>query len=170
MRQVVIRVYEELNCYLPESRRKQDFEQPVISGTPVGQIVADLGLPAAEVDLLLVNGEPAGLEQRLNGGERVSAYPVFESFDVSTVTRVRTGALRTPRFALPAALSPLARRLEDQGFTTRELRTGPPPAGWIMITGPGAPAPRGRCDHHLALTEDEPQAQLRELLQRMQLD
>lgn len=169
-RTVTLRVYEELNDYLPPSCRKRAFEFPLAPATDVEALLRDLGLPAGEVDLVLVDGEPAGLAQPLSGGERVSVYPVFEAFDVSRDTRVRAGALRSPRFALPHELWPLAQKLRGLGYPVREAHPDEPPAGWILITAAATPRPAVKPAHHLRLSETQPAAQLRELRTRLQLD
>jgi len=96
-RRAVFRFYEELNDYLPEKARKKelcfDFNEP----TTVGKAIKALGIPVGEVDLILVNGKSVGLAYRLKNGDRVSAYPIFERFDISGFTRVREKPLKKLR-------------------------------------------------------------------------
>lgn len=47
-------------------------------------------MPHTEVDLILVNGVSVGFDYRLQAGDRVSVYPVFESLDVGPVNETRT--------------------------------------------------------------------------------
>jgi uncharacterized protein with PIN domain len=54
----------------------------------------------------------------LRDGQRVAVYPVFESLDVSPVTRLRERPLRDPRFVCDVHLGKLARRLRILGFDT----------------------------------------------------
>jgi len=84
----------------------------------VGIPLHDLALPEEEIDLLLVNGESVPLEQELPDGCMVSVYPVFESFDISSLLRVRQSPLRQPRFVLDVHLGKLASRLRLLGFDT----------------------------------------------------
>jgi hypothetical protein len=60
----------------------------------------DAGVPHTEVDLILVNGRSVGFDHRLEDGDRVSVYPVFEALDVTPVVRLRPRPLREPRFVL----------------------------------------------------------------------
>jgi uncharacterized protein len=82
------RFYEELNDHLPPNRRKRSFTVEFDGETPVDELVVALGVPTAEVDLLLVDGKSADFERRLTGGERVTVYPIFERFDITPMVRL----------------------------------------------------------------------------------
>lgn len=116
---VTIRCYAELNDFLAEPRRQQDFEVCTIAGRSVKDLLESLGIPHTEVDLLVINGEPAGFETGVADGDRVAAYPVFESFDVGGTTKVRPEPLRDTRFVLDGHLGRLAALLRLAGFDTR---------------------------------------------------
>jgi Mut7-C ubiquitin len=47
------------------------------------------GVPHTEVDLILVNGQSVDFACRLQDGDRISVYPVFEAFDIAELTRLR---------------------------------------------------------------------------------
>jgi hypothetical protein len=83
VRTAEFRFYEELNDHLPTHRRKRPFTVEFEGEPTVGELIAALGVPAAEVDLMLVDGESADFERRLTGGERVAVYPIFERFDIT---------------------------------------------------------------------------------------
>jgi len=51
-------------------------------------------------------------------GDRISVYPVFESFDITPLLRVRPRPLRQPRFVLDVHLGRLAAYLRLLGFDT----------------------------------------------------
>lgn len=63
----------------------------------VGELIAALGVPLEEVDLLLIDGLSQEFEYCLKGGERVAVYPVFERFDISPMVRL-PGRPLDPRF------------------------------------------------------------------------
>lgn len=115
---VTIRFYEELNDLLPAAQRKRDIEVPLHGRRAVKDVIESFGVPHTEVDLVLVNGEPAESGQLLQPGDRVSVYPVFETLPVGDVTRVRGGPLRQSRFLCDVHLGKLARRLRLLGFDT----------------------------------------------------
>ena len=113
---VTIRFYEELNDYLPPARRKRDFNVSLDAGTSVGDVIERTGIPHTEVDMVLVNGESVGFSRVLRPADRISVYPVFEAFDISSLTRLRPEPLRETRFAADPDLRKLARYLRLLGF------------------------------------------------------
>jgi uncharacterized protein len=113
-----VRCYEELNEYLPPGRRKLRFEQAVAQGATVAGLLEMLGIPAQEVDLVLVDDESVGLGHRLYDGARVSVYPVFESFDIAPLARVGREPRRRLRFVADVHLGRLAGCLRMAGFDT----------------------------------------------------
>jgi uncharacterized protein with PIN domain len=118
MIRVEIRCYEELNDFLPPDRRKRAFDYVVEHPTSVMGIARALGLPADEVDLVLVNGESVDFECGVQHGDRITFYPTFEAMDIGSLTRLRNTPLRQPRFLADAHLGRLATYLRMLGFDT----------------------------------------------------
>ena len=112
------RFYQELNDFLQPCQRKHQFTYYFRSNPSIKDAIEALGVPHTEVDLILVNGTAVDFSYRLSQGDRVSVYPVFESFDVSDVTRLRKQPLRNSRFILDVHLGKLARDLRMFGFDT----------------------------------------------------
>ena len=83
------RLYEELNDYLPAEKRKRTFSLSLQGPTTIKEAVCFLGVPPEEVDLVLVNGESVPFNHIICEGDRISVYPIFESLDISNVTRLR---------------------------------------------------------------------------------
>jgi molybdopterin converting factor small subunit len=46
------------------------------AGTPCRQVVLDLGIPEAELGIVLVNGRHAALGQEMNEGDTLSLFPL----------------------------------------------------------------------------------------------
>ncbi|HEY2864174.1 MAG TPA: Mut7-C RNAse domain-containing protein [Casimicrobiaceae bacterium] len=112
------RFYEELNDFLRPELRKRSFSH-AFNGTPaVKDAIEAIGVPHAEVDLVLIDGESVGFGRHLRHGNRVAVYPVFERLDVSSLTRLRPRPLRRTRFVLDVHLGTLARYLRLLGFDT----------------------------------------------------
>jgi len=111
-----IRCYGELNDFLPEHRRGRALHHSFGVPGSVKDALESLGIPHPEIDLLLVNGEPAGFQRRLADGDRVAAYPRFRRLDVSAVSPVHLPLPEEPRFALDGHLGRLARYLRLLGF------------------------------------------------------
>ena len=84
-----IRLYEELNDYLPAKRRKASFTLSLKDSTTIKEAICLLGVPPDEVDLVLVNGESVPFNHTISEGDRISIYPVFESLDITKVTSLR---------------------------------------------------------------------------------
>lgn len=84
----------------------------------VKDVIESLGVPHTEIDLILVNGESVSFRYKPCIDDRVSVYPVFESLDISQVTRLRPEPLRVSRFILDVHLGKLAKYLRMLGFDT----------------------------------------------------
>jgi len=83
------RLYEELNDYLPVSKRKKTSILSLKSPTTIYDAICSLGVPPEEVDLVLVNSESVPFDHIIAEGDTISIYPIFESLDISSVTRLR---------------------------------------------------------------------------------
>jgi len=116
--QVWFRFYEELNDFLPPSRRGISFPS-IIKGNPsVKDAIEALGVPHVDVDMIIINGDPVDFTYKLKEGDHVSVYPVFESFDISSVSPLRAKPLRETKFILDVHLGKLAKYLRLCGFDT----------------------------------------------------
>ncbi|MFW6259435.1 MAG: Mut7-C RNAse domain-containing protein, partial [Tangfeifania sp.] len=118
LRKSVFRFYEELNEHLPEPVRKTEFTYEFTGRPSVKNSIHAIGIPHSEVDLILVNGEPVDFSYQMQGGEKISVYPVFESLDISPLVRLRPKPLREPRFIVDVNLGKLALKLRLLGFDT----------------------------------------------------
>jgi uncharacterized protein len=76
------------------------------------------GIPHTEVDLIVANGRSVDFSYLVNDGDRVSVFPVFESFDITPIVKVRPEPLRTVRFVADSQLGRLARFLRLLGLDT----------------------------------------------------
>jgi uncharacterized protein with PIN domain len=112
------RFYEELNDFLANSKRKTEFTHRFTQAGSVKDAIEALGVPHTEVDLVLVNGKSVDFNYQLQDGDRISVYPVFESFDISPVIHLRPSPLREPAFILDTHLGRLAAYLRMFGFDT----------------------------------------------------
>ena len=90
---VYVRLYEELNDYLPEEKRKRTFNLSLKGPTTVKETIRLLGVPSEEVDLVLVNGQSVPFGHIVQDQDQISVYPIFESLDITTVTRLRDRSL-----------------------------------------------------------------------------
>ncbi|MHB1213537.1 MAG: Mut7-C RNAse domain-containing protein [Thiobacillus sp.] len=112
------RFYEELNDFLAPRRRRREFTVPCAEAATTKHMIEALGVPHTEVELVLVNGESAGLDRLLEDGDRVAVYPHFRTIDVTPLLRVHAPPPRDPRFVADAHLGGLAHMLRLLGFDT----------------------------------------------------
>jgi uncharacterized protein with PIN domain len=110
------RFYAELNDFLKERKRQRSFPYAFTGKPSVKDAIEAIGVPHPEVDLVVVNGRSVGFDYHLADGDNVSVYPMFESFDISPVVRLRPQPLRDTRFVLDGHLGKLARLLRMLGF------------------------------------------------------
>jgi uncharacterized protein with PIN domain len=110
------RVYAELNDHLPPLDRFKTLEKDFTVSSTVKDMIESFGVPHAEIDLIVANGESVGFDYRVRDGDRVAVYPVFEALDIRPELRVRVKPLREPRFVLDVHLGKLAAYLRMLGF------------------------------------------------------
>lgn len=85
---VKVRLYEELSDYLPEGLRKEDFDLELPDGASTKEILTKYNIPENEVHLVLINGDNSLLDEKLDSGDRVSIYPIFESIDIAPIKKI----------------------------------------------------------------------------------
>ncbi len=112
------RFYAELNDFLAPAPGGRERAYSFDGNPSVKDAIEAQGVPHTEVELILIDGEPVNFEHHLRHGERVAVYPVFESFDVAPVAKLRAAPLRRNRFVVDVNLGKLARWLRLLGFDT----------------------------------------------------
>ncbi len=110
------RFYEELNDFLSKDKKKVDFYYKFHGHPSIKDAIEALGVPHTEVELILANGKSVGFDYFLMNGDRIAVYPVFESFDISQVVKLRKKVLREVFFILDVHLGKLAKILRMLGF------------------------------------------------------
>lgn len=112
------RFYGELNDFLARERRSRDVTVPCARAATTKHMIEALGVPHTEVELVLLNGEPASLDDPIDDGDRVTVYPRFTRIDVAGLARTVTQPAGRMRFTADAHLGGLARLLRMAGFDT----------------------------------------------------
>jgi len=171
------RFYEELNDFLPRNKRKISFEQHFEGNPGIKDVIEALGVPHAEVDMILVNGQSVDFEYQLQDGDRVAVYPVFEALDISAVSKVRQAPLREPKFILDVHLGKLAKRLRLLGFDTlyrndledNEVVEISLKEKRIILTRDIGLLKNKKVTHGYWLRSQQPKRQLREIVSRFDL-
>ncbi|MDQ3954396.1 MAG: Mut7-C ubiquitin/RNAse domain-containing protein [Actinomycetota bacterium] len=117
-RSVEVRFYAELNDFLSPDRRFVSFRQPLGLRQTVKDLIEAAGVPHTEVDVVIVNGTSVAFDHRPGDDDVISVYPMFESFDIGPIVRLRPEPLRDTRFVVDSNLGGLARDLRMLGFDT----------------------------------------------------
>jgi hypothetical protein len=173
-----LRFYEELNDFLAPALRKRDIAYRCARAATVKNAIEALGVPHTEVELILVNGASVDFSYLLREGDAVSVYPKFESFDIRPMLRVREAPLRELRFVADAHLGGLARLLRMLGFDTlysnditdEQIRDLACSDGRIVLTRDRELLKRRAITHGCFVRALKPRFQLREIVQRLQLE
>jgi uncharacterized protein len=143
----------------------------------VKDLIEAMGVPHTEVDLVLVGGRSIDFGHRLQDGDRVSVYPVFEALDILPVSRVRPRPLRRTRFVADVHLGRLARYLRLLGFDTlyrndwsdTELVDTGVREHRVLLTRDRGLLKRGAVDHGYLVRQTGAREQLDEVIERFDL-
>ncbi len=177
-----LRCYAELNDHLPARWRQRNMPVDFTPPLTVARLLSALAIPATDIELILIDGASAGLDASVPDGALISLYPVFERFDVSPLIRLRAAPLRAPRFLCDSHLGKLGRRLRLLGFDTVLAQdiTGDDPGDdalvriartqqRILLTRDRSLLARPDLTHALQIPQAPLEAQLRDLIERLQL-
>lgn len=171
------RFYEELNDFIAPERRYRTFQLECALEASIKHVIEAIGVPHTEVELILRNGISVGFSERLAEGDLVSIYPKFESLDITPLLRLRPTALRVMRFVADAHLGGLARLLRMAGFDTlydnhfddAEIERLSKGDGRIVLSRDRELLKRRQITHGCYLHAQQPQAQLVEIIARLDL-
>jgi uncharacterized protein with PIN domain len=176
-RKATFRFYAELNDFLLPERRYGPLVREFIDDAAVKDMIESMGVPHTEVDLILINGEPAGFDAIVRGGDHISVYPVFESFDIEPVSKVRPKPLRVTKFVLDTHLGRLAAYLRMAGFDTfyrndytdEELAATSRDEHRILLTRDVGLLKRGAVTHGYFIRSSDPKRQFADVIARFDL-
>jgi uncharacterized protein len=116
VRHAIFRFYGELNDFLPAHLRQRTVRRECEGPASVKDLIESCGVPHTEVDLVLINGDPADFARQVADGDRVAVYPRFRSVEPAPEVRLQPPPLATPRFVLDIHLGRLAGYLRLAGF------------------------------------------------------
>ena len=170
-----LRFYAELNDFIDgPSTVTWRFDVP----GSVKDVIEACGVPHTEVDLIIVDGESVGYDHRVRPGDRIAVYPVFESFDISSIVEVRPEPLRHTSFVADVHLGRLARHLRLLGFDTSYDQRWDDPAlarisqdeGRILLTRDVGLLKRSEVTHGYYVRSEDPIEQVVEVAGRFHLE
>ena len=94
MRQAFLRFYADLNDFLPPDRRQVRFACPLHRTPTARELIESLGVPHTEIEVILAGDLSVDFSYRVQDGDSLSVYPVFEALDVRPLLRLRLSARR----------------------------------------------------------------------------
>ena len=171
------RFYEELNDFLPEECGKKCFLYEFTGNPSIRDTVEAIRVPHTEIDLILVDGESVDFNYKMCGGEHVSVYPVFESFDITSLVRLRSKPMREIKFIADVSVDKLAKMLRSLGFDTlfrndftdKEIVELSLKEKRVILTRDKSILKYRRVTHGYWIRNDDPDKQLKEVVSRFQL-
>lgn len=174
---VELRVYAELNDFLRPDERYTVLRRPFRPHQTVKDVIEAAGIPHTEVDLVLVNRQPVTFGLRPRHGDRITAYPVFETLDIGRVTRVRPHPLREPRFVADVNLGGLAKLMRLMGLDVQchwdaddaALAQLSAAEHRILLTRDRGLLKRRNVTHGVYIRSDQPFDQIVEVIRRLDL-
>jgi len=177
MPEATVRFYAELNDRLPPGRRFAGLAARFEGVLRTGDLIQSFGVPAGDIDLVLLNGSPVSLDACVSDGDRLSVYPVFESLDITQDQRIRETPLRVVRFVLDVHLGKLASHLRMAGFdamyrsdySDRALMEIAREERRLLLSRDRRLIDESSLDRAYRVRSENPEEQLAEVLERFQL-
>jgi len=113
---VTFRFYGALNDFLPPHWRQRNITVTCQVHQTVKDAIEALGVPHPEIQLILINGQPAGFDAGLSPGNHVSVYPFYQRIDISSLELANDRPYEQLKFILDVHLGKLAKFLRFAGF------------------------------------------------------
>lgn len=110
------RFHGELNFFLPRSSKNTVIEHPFNWRGSIKDMIESLGVPHAEIELILVNEKSVNFDYVVQDGDQVEAYPC--SNGSGHASQLRPPYPGRPTFVLDQHLGRLAAYLRMMGFDT----------------------------------------------------
>jgi uncharacterized protein with PIN domain len=175
--QATLRFYAELKDFLPKDLQSGTVTRSFDVSGSVKDMIEACGIPHTEVDLIVANGRSVDFSYLVNSEDRISVFPVFESFDITPIVKVRPEPLRTVRFVADSHLGRLARFLRLLGIDTlyerdwadRELIQISTSQQRIILTRDVGLLKHGSVTHGSYIRATDPREQVTEVVRRFHL-
>jgi uncharacterized protein with PIN domain len=174
--EVELRLYAELQDFLPPDRRGGSVRRPHLPHQTVKDLIEAVGVPHSEVELVVVDGEVVDFSHRPAPGSRIAVYPAFRRLDLGPLPRLHPPRPE-PRFVLDVHLGRLARLLRLLGLDVRwapdldddELAAVAEAEDRILVTRDRGLLKRNQVAHGVFVRSDDALEQAVEVLTRLDL-
>lgn len=173
-----VRFYAELIDFLsPEHRSGRTESRFDVAGSIKDMIEAH-GVPHTEVDLIIANGQSVDFSYRVQDGDQISVFPVFESLDITPIVKVRPEPLRQLRFVADDHLRRLARFLRligmdtlyDRAWDDADLVAVSIEQHRVLLTRDIELLKHGSLTHGYFVRSTDPREQVAEVVKRFQIE
>ncbi|WP_051216307.1 Mut7-C RNAse domain-containing protein [Ferrimonas futtsuensis] len=176
-RHVTLRCYRELNDFLPVASRERRFPFRFRGQPSLKSVLEGAGVPQAEVDLVLMNGQSVALDHPIVGGERLEVFPLLESLELDLFAPLRPRPL-PDAFIVDVNLGRLARLLRLSGldclyrrdFDDEEIVRLACEQGRGILTRDKGVLHRGAVIHGYWVRHTDPERQLLEVIHHYRLE
>jgi uncharacterized protein with PIN domain len=174
--EITLRFYEELNDFLPSHKKKVPFVAIVKGNPAVKDVIESFNVPHTEIDLVLVNGTPRAFDYKIQDGDFISVFPVFELLNINRLKKPGK-SLRITKFILDVHLGKLARYLRFLGFDTYyrndldddEIIQRSVSEQRIILTRDKGILKNGSVTHGYYVRNQKPRRQLQEIIDKFDL-
>jgi uncharacterized protein with PIN domain len=109
---------EALTYFFPRSKKDKTIAHPFDWRGSVKDMIESLGVPHAEIELLVVNGVSVDFDYIVQADDHIDVYARAEAVDISPKVALRPPLEGRPSFILDQHLGRLAAYLRMMGFDT----------------------------------------------------
>ena len=167
----------ELNYFLPRKQKDTVIEHPFDWRASIKDMIESLGVPHAEVELIVVNGVSVDFAYIVQPGDQIEVYPRWDAVPVDPRLPLRPPRPECTRFVLDAHLGRLAAYLRMVGFDTlyrndyddEELARISNAESRILLTRDIGLLKRSMVIYGYFIRETNPRRQLAEVMRRFDL-
>jgi uncharacterized protein with PIN domain len=118
MHQAYFQFYDELNFFLSRRNKHVTITHAFDWRGSIKDMIESLGVPHAEIELIVVNGESVNFDYIVLPDDHIQVYPRYDSTTLTHKMRLRAPLLCRPSFVLDQHLGRLAAYLRMMGFDT----------------------------------------------------
>ncbi|HCN10409.1 MAG TPA: hypothetical protein DIT01_20970 [Lentisphaeria bacterium] len=171
--------YGELNDFIVPERRGTQYERRFPQARSLKDLIESEGVPHPEIDRILVNDKPQMLDALVVDGDCIGVYPSGHPVDFAVESHLGRPTLSTPQFMADVHLGKLTRLLrllgldcEYDNFDLTDERLAEISHGEnrVLLTRDRALLKRSMVVHGIYIRGDEPEAQVFEILERIDLN
>jgi uncharacterized protein len=113
---IYIRLFADLNFFVPEKLKQRNIQLPIFGNPSIKDVVESIGVPHTEIEMILVNSNPADLSYQVKEQDQVSVYPKFFQLEAIDDDKDNSSVPKYLKFILDVHLGKLASMLRMLGF------------------------------------------------------